>query len=135
MAELLADEPCGAPAALSSQRATLVSPLDVSRFVRDPHAFAASVGAVSTEAFVNGYLKGLAKRLDGAMGAPRAAQRLATLAPSDFLSGGGDRVGDGELVGVPSMGAIVIALASAAAVVAAVSAYSAYTLFMTKPAA
>lgn len=134
MAELLADDQIVEPSPLPGRRAAPVSSADVSRFVRDPHAFAASVGVESTEAFVSAYLKGLEKRLNGTVGAPKAAHRLATLAPEDLLVG--DRVDDGELERMPRMGPVIVAAAVVTAVssvvTAASAAYTAYTLFTTK---
>lgn len=133
MAELLADDQIVEPSPLPGRRAAPVSSADVSRFVRDPHAFAASVGVESTEAFVSAYLKGLEKRLNGTVGAPKAAHRLATLAPEDLLVG--DRVGEGDLDHGPRMGPVVVGAAVVSAAAAVVTAAVAvYTLFTTKRA-
>ena len=117
MAAHVADDVCVEAVSRPSRRTASLSPADVSRFVRDPHAFASSVGAASSSAFVSAYLNGLEKRLDEATRASGTGHRLATLGASDLPSTGclGD-AGDDAPGRAPHMGALVIALAIVAAI-------------------
>ena len=135
MAELFADDQRIATTSDSSHCVTAVSPADVSRFVRDPHGFAISAGAESAEAFMSAYLKSLEKRLDGVVGVPASAPRLATVASHGHSNARHrDRPVEGDRDQSPRMGALVVAVAAVAVVTAAAGGCTTAALFLTKPA-